>query len=125
MNFSYLILTMIFFHIVDDYYLQKGLLNNLKQKSWWQENAPEKLYCYDYIVGLAVHGFSWAFMVMLPIAFIKDWDIGASFLVAFVINWFLHSFIDDLKANRHKTNLIQDQLAHIAQIIVTALLLWK
>lgn len=123
MNLVYLILTMMFFHIVDDYYLQKGLLNNLKQKSWWKENAPDKLYRYDYIVGLMVHGFSWAFMIMLPIAFTKNFDVGVPFFLAFIINWILHSVIDDLKANRHKTNLIQDQFAHMTQIIVTALLL--
>lgn len=59
---------MLFCHIVDDYYLQ-GILASMKQKKWWQENAPDKLYEYDYLIALLMHGFSWAFMIMLPIAY--------------------------------------------------------
>lgn len=33
-----LLLTMLFCHIVDDYYLQ-GWLASAKQKSWWEKNA--------------------------------------------------------------------------------------
>ena len=39
---------MIFCHIVDDYYLQ-GKLASMKQKSWWEKNAPDRLYKYDYL----------------------------------------------------------------------------
>ena len=42
-----LIFTMIFCHIVDDYYLQ-GWLASAKQKSWWETNAPDELYKNDY-----------------------------------------------------------------------------
>ena len=42
-------LTMIFLHIVDDYYLQ-GILAQMKQKKFWKEQAPDELYKYDYIV---------------------------------------------------------------------------
>lgn len=51
MNIAYkifILFTMIFCHIVDDYYLQ-GWLASAKQKSWWEKNAPEKLYKYDYL----------------------------------------------------------------------------
>ena len=68
MNIAYKILilfTMIFCHIVDDYYLQ-GWLASAKQKSWWEKNAPEKLYKYDYLAALFMHSFSWSFMIMLP-----------------------------------------------------------
>lgn len=41
-------LTMIFLHIVDDYYLQ-GILAQMKQKKFWKEQAPDVKYKYDYI----------------------------------------------------------------------------
>ena len=50
MNNIFIVLLMIFFHIVDDYYLQ-GWLASAKQKKYWQENALEFLYKYDYIYG--------------------------------------------------------------------------
>lgn len=43
MNAAFVLLWTIFFHIVDDYYLQ-GWLASAKQKSYWKENAPDKLY---------------------------------------------------------------------------------
>ena len=48
MNDTFCLLLMIFFHIVDDYYLQ-GWLASAKQKEWWKQNAPQCLYQYDYI----------------------------------------------------------------------------
>ena len=36
----FIVLCMIFCHIVDDYYLQ-GWLASAKQKVFWKENAPE------------------------------------------------------------------------------------
>lgn len=48
MNTIFIILWMIFFHIVDDYYLQ-GWLAHTKQKSWWEKNAPDELYKHDYV----------------------------------------------------------------------------
>lgn len=59
-----ILVSIIFCHIVDDYYLQ-GWLASAKQKSWWEKNAPDKLYRYDYIVALFMHSFSWSFMIML------------------------------------------------------------
>lgn len=61
------LVSMIFCHIIDDYVLQAPCLCNLKQKSWWEKNAPDQKYRHDYLVGLLMHSISWAFMVMLPI----------------------------------------------------------
>ena len=41
-----ILFVMVFGHIVDDYYLQ-GILASMKQKSWWKENAPDKMYEKD------------------------------------------------------------------------------
>lgn len=119
----FVFIAMLFCHIVDDYKIQAGVLNNLKQKSWWEENYPDKLYRYDYIMGLIMHSISWSFMVMLPIAIYYRFDITNGFIATFIGNACMHGVIDDLKANRHKINLIIDQLIHIIQIICTALLL--
>ena len=69
----FILIVMLFFHIVDDYYLQ-GILAKMKQKKWWKENANNKKYKYDYIVALICHSFSWAFMIMLPIALFLNFN---------------------------------------------------
>lgn len=115
-------LVMIFCHIVDDYYLQ-GWLASAKQKSYWAGNADEKMYKFDYIWALIMHSYSWSFMIMLPIAFINDFDLTVSFLVLFIFNVIVHAVTDDLKANKKKINLWGDQLIHIWQIAFTAGLL--
>ena len=115
-----IILCMLFAHIVDDYYLQ-GILAKLKQKSWWQENAPNSMYKYDYIVGLFMHSFSWTFMITLP--FIITRTIDTLFILVFIINIIIHAYVDNLKCNKLKINLIEDQSIHIIQIIFTYIFL--
>jgi hypothetical protein len=115
---------MIFCHIVDDYKLQAGILNNLKQKKFWEENAPDEMYKYDYIWALIMHSFSWAFMVMLPIAFVNEFKVNDLFVFIFVCNLVVHAVTDDLKANKRIINLWTDQLVHIGQIILTSMFLF-
>jgi hypothetical protein len=122
MNNVFVVLLMIFCHIVDDYYLQ-GWLASAKQKKWWQENAYAKLYKYDYIWALIMHSFSWAFMIMLPIAFVVNFKINLLFFIVFITNVFVHARVDNEKANKLTINLWVDQLIHIAQIIMTAVIL--
>lgn len=118
----YLLLIMIFLHIVDDYYLQ-GFLASLKQKSWWEKNAPDKLYKKDYIMALLEHAFSWTFMIMITPAiyiYMNKSPIPVDYtLPTFICNWLIHAYVDNLKANNHKINLIQDQSIHLIQIIIT------
>lgn len=110
---------MVFFHIVDDFYLQ-GILASMKQKSWWEKNAPDKKYSRDWLIALIMHGFSWTFMIMLPIAYqIGFGVISIPFCIVFTINLWVHIFVDHLKANCGKINLLQDQLLHLGQIILT------
>lgn len=121
-----LLLKMIFLHIVDDYYIQ-GWLASAKQKAWWEQNAPDKLYKHDYIMALFMHGFSWTFMIMLaPIIYTVTMASAVNIVwivAAFVINLCIHMFVDDLKANKKKINLIQDQLIHLAQVVATWIVL--
>lgn len=112
---------MIFMHIVDDYYLQ-GCLAQFKQKIWWEKNAPDELYKYDYIVALIEHAFSWTFMIMIPvtIALAIQHKFNIQFYIFFfMLNWIIHGFTDNYKANKKKINLILDQTVHILQIIYT------
>lgn len=112
------LLAMIFYHIVDDYYLQ-GWLASAKQKSYWEKNAPDKLYRFDYIMALIMHSLSWSFMIMLPLAVFNNFEVGILYGVMFVVNTIIHGIVDNLKANVKKINLITDQLIHLSQIIIT------
>lgn len=113
-----ILLIMFFLHIVDDYYLQaQGVLASLKQKSWWEKNAPDKKYRFDYLVALFMHSFSWTFMIMLPIVLSSNIPIWL-----FVINVLIHGTVDHLKANLKKINLVTDQLIHVLQIVLTWLI---
>ena len=109
---------MVFNHVFDDYHLQ-GILANLKQKSWWHDNAPDNMYKFDYIVALLMHSISWAALIMLPIAAWNGFVIDISFEWAFIFNVAIHALVDDLKANKRRINLITDQSFHMLQIIIT------
>ena len=115
----FIILAMIFCHIVDDYYLQ-GWLASAKQKKWWEENAPQKLYNHDYIMALIMHSMSWSFMIMLPIAISMSFNVSMLFVIVFILNAVIHALVDNLKANKLQISLITDQLIHLLQIFVTA-----
>lgn len=118
MSKEFVLVLMIFLHIVDDYYLQ-GILASMKQKKWWEQNAPNLLYKNDYKIALAMHSLSWAFMIMLPIALYAGFNIGTGFTNLLFANALIHGIVDDLKANKYKINLIKDQLVHIIQIWIT------
>ena len=122
MSGGFIILCMVFCHIVDDYYLQ-GILAKLKQKSHWELIAPDKIYKNDYRMALLMHSISWTFMIMLPLAIKFDFAPPDLFFALFGANTAIHSFVDDLKANKRQINLIQDQSIHLLQIIITALIL--
>lgn len=47
MKYITLFFIMFWLHLIDDFHLQ-GLLGNLKQKSWWEKNYPNKLYKDDW-----------------------------------------------------------------------------
>lgn len=118
MSKDFVYLLMIFCHIIDDYNLQ-GWLASAKQKEWWKKNAPEKMYEKDYLMALAVHSFSWAFMIMLPIAIYNGFNISVGYAIAMIVNTLVHAIVDDLKANKKKINLWTDQAIHLIQILIT------
>lgn len=119
---TFVLLAMLFLHVLDDFCLQAAVLNKLKCRSWWTENAPDPGYSRDYVAALCAHGYSWAFLTMLPLAVylvVSGADCPGLFAAAVLANAALHAAIDDAKANRRKLNLIQDQLMHVIQILLT------
>lgn len=118
----FILLTMIFLHMVADYNLQ-GWLAQSKQISYWTKNCPGEKYQNDYLACLLCHSFSWAFMVMLPVLLLHIDNIGLGVILMFIGNMGLHFFIDNEKANNFTLNLIQDQLLHLAQIVSTWIVL--
>lgn len=108
------LIVMVLLHHVADYTLQ-GWLANAKQIKWWKENTPDKLYRHDWIAALACHSLYWAALTFLPLYHDK-W-----FVPAVLVNAFVHAVVDHLKCNRLAINLWQDQLFHLAQIVVTCL----
>ena len=103
-------------HFLDDYLLQ-GCMSKLKQKKFWKDNAPAKLYKYDYLMALLCHSLMWSISIMAITFYTGNfiWWIVP-------VNCIIHMIVDDLKANRYKINLIVDQSIHFVQIVLTFLL---
>lgn len=108
-------------HIIDDFCLQPICLNRLKDRYWWRENVPDpkKIYSWDFAMGLIMHGYSWAFMIMLPIASQMDFIVDKRFVWILILNGIIHALIDHLKCNARKLNLWEDQSLHLIQIALT------
>lgn len=126
----YIFLAMVFFGIVDDFYLQ-GKLCDLKQKKWWEDNYPDDMYSDDYKCSLLIHSFSWSFMVMLPVIFYVHYleltDYGTDLMYVVIVcliglNTVIHYLIDDIKANKLKIDLWTDQFLHLFQILLSWIL---
>ena len=116
MNIGVVLILMIFCHIVDDYYLQ-GILAKMKQQKFWEGSG--KKYRNDYIMALFMHAFSWAFMIMLPVLIAFSLNPPLWFWFILLFNVCLHAAVDNWKCNELKINLIQDQLIHLGQILIT------
>ena len=71
------------------------------------------------VLGIMV-GMKAARVMLLPFILL---GLSPIFLViALVLNGTIHAFVDDLKANQKKINLVQDQSVHIGQIFLTWLI---
>lgn len=121
-----ILILMIFCHIIDDFVLQDKF-TYLKQKSWWikackDDGLPFDKYKNDYKMALFEHSLEWSIAIILPIIFLCNIP-GWILLLSVIINTIIHYIVDNAKANQLRLNLIQDQLAHLIQIIVTWALL--
>lgn len=118
---KFLVLIFMFYmHIIDDYKIQ-GVLASMKQKEWWKENAPDKIYENDYLMALYEHAFCWTVSINIPIlvySLLCNVHINrVQFILTFFCMWMIHAIVDHLKANEKIINLVQDQTIHICQII--------
>ena len=119
----YVFLCMIFMHILDDFCLQ-GILESMKQADWWRrQDSYSEMYKYDYLVALVTHAFSWTFSVMIPVVVASSGVLNAAFYTVFIANVIIHATVDDAKANKHRINLLLDQLIHLLQIVGTFFIL--
>lgn len=118
--FIKILLFMILLHIIDDFVLQPISLSNLKQKKWWkkQESYSDK-YKDDYKVALAIHSISWSIMIHIPLVIMFPSLGQLALFISFIVNAVIHYYIDDLKANKLKINLFEDQMVHFWQICTT------
>lgn len=112
---------MVLLHFVADYTLQ-GCLANLKQKGWWiaeceKHGVDFRKYKDDYICGLVCHSMYWTLLTFAPLLWLCESQTICAGII--VINTALHAVIDDLKANKLKINLVEDQFLHFAQIVLT------
>ena len=132
----FILFIMLLMHYIEDFHLQ-GCLANLKQKKWWEKQMSDNdmrshyvlehsIYRNDYKMSLFAHSIENALFVMLPL--IVDMLIS-EFKHCLQNTWILfipsvlficvsHYFIDDLKANEMKINLVQDQLYHLCIILL-------
>lgn len=115
MTWQVILVLMLFGHLVADYTIQ-GWLADGKQESWWKKicggEIPDK-YKYDYVAALVCHSLYWSIFVCAP------FYASSRFLLAIILNTGVHAIVDDLKANRRRINLIQDQVIHLVQILLT------
>lgn len=125
MVYFYLFITMLFLHLFADFTLQ-GWFAQGKQRSWWVDQCNKagldfRPYRYDYLCAMIGHSVYWSLVTFAPVLFMVNWPgiwVAVLFLVVQIT---VHAVIDDLKANKLRINLIQDQLAHILQIILAVL----
>lgn len=122
-------LSLLYMHIMDDFVFQ-GVLSKLKRKVFWLKDKEYKeIYKYDYIISLIIHALSWTISINIPVMFIlihynklDNIMYTTIFIIEFLLNWLIHSIVDDLKANKMKINLITDQIIHFIQVSIIFIL---
>lgn len=134
-NPFFVLSVMLIAHYLADFVLQTEADRNMKQKIWWKRmtnlKPPKELaekygfnnirlwffYCNDYKAVLAAHSLFWGFLVSLP-CFLVGWVDGITFFLESIVMAVFHFRIDDEKANEYEITLVEDQLYHLAQIVI-------
>lgn len=112
---------MVLCHVVEDFHIQ-GRMADMKQRSFWEPYG--RMYAWDHVPVLLLHGFEWSMFVSLPILITSWSSVSAGFMAVVVANGLIHSLVDHLKCNSLKLSLVQDQAIHILQIVVL-LAIWE
>lgn len=125
------LIIMFFLHVIEDFHLQ-GKLANFKQRGWVKHEVDKegsRVYTerckYDYLVGLCYHSFEWSFCISLPLlvwTFTLYTELFGCYFVLLGVNSLLHGIVDNMKCNlfgKWQLTLVQDQVIHLVQIIMT------
>lgn len=135
----FILIAMILLHIIEDFHLQ-GILANMKQKNWWDKQIvdfpPKKANKYrkDYVISLIVHSLENSIFIMFPIIidqliYTFTTNPNNSYFIMWIayilFNTIAHSYIDNLKCNKLKINLVTDQLLHFITIILLFIGCWN
>jgi hypothetical protein len=127
MNFVVLLISMLFCHILADFNMQ-GMLKYFKQESYWKKLFINKRYPNldkenDYVVALLIHSIMWTFMMNLPIIlmyYAGKLEINTVFFVfELIVNFIIHTIVNDKKANNFELTFTEDQTIHFLQIFIT------
>lgn len=106
---------MILCHIIEDFHIQ-GVMADMKQTSFW--NPYGEKYANDWKPVIILHGIEWAMLTSMPCLVMSWFDVPMWFVLVIVAMGLLHAYIDHLKANVGKINLITDQTLHMSQIMI-------
>lgn len=116
----FLLISMLWCHMVGDWILQPDIMKNGKCKSWWEKNYPDKLYKNDYMSILFTHSLLWSITTHIPIIvmyLLNGVDLDNALIGVIMIQMFIHLVIDDTKANEFLISLGTDQTLHILQVV--------
>ena len=103
---GFILACMLFCHVLDDFCLQQCCLSQLKTAHYWRMNLPFAYKGKDHLMALGMHSFSWALMIMLPLTAYSLKVDGVWFPWLYAIHGVIHFYVDDLKANKWKINLM-------------------
>jgi hypothetical protein len=103
-------------HAIGDYVLQTDFLAKAKNPSFWKDRSS-----WPFV--LIGHCLIWGGCVFAPMFAYCGWDPGVCMTSVFAVSVAAHFFADWLKC-LGKTNLMEDQLFHYAQIAIALTALW-
>lgn len=116
-----ILFTMIFLHIVGEFYLQ-GMLAKMKKKRWWYRHEPEDGGRYNHIAALIIHGYSWSFIVHLPftglIVLCDMFDCMAVLSLSLLSHAVLHALLANDRINHDFLDFADEQACHVAQVFI-------
>lgn len=118
-NKLFILILMLFLHVVEDFHLQ-GILASMKQVKWWEKQVGSEYlgkYSNDWLISLLAHAFEWTFMIMIPIFLTTEFSYITVLMI--ISNTSFHFVIDNTKCNLMKINLVTDQILHLVQILIT------
>ncbi len=108
---------MVLLHLINDFVFKPQILTNLTCKSWWEKNAPQKMYESDYITALFLQGLLWSSLVHLPIILTEIVPM-VWLTLSILINAIINALICNLVVNRKEMNLFLSQITFINQILI-------